>query len=112
MQELLGLPEAPSFARPRRPVLRQVRSNIRRAEAADIGQIERLVADAYGPYVARIGARPLPMDDDYAARIARGEAWVTGNIDGLLVLIPATGYLLIDNAAVRQTSRAGGSDAS
>lgn len=81
--------------------MRQVRSEIRRAEAANICPIERLVADAYAPYVARIGTRPLPMDDDYAARVARGEAWVTGDIDGLLVLVPATGYLLIDNVAVR-----------
>jgi GNAT superfamily N-acetyltransferase len=46
--------------------------------------------------------RPLPLDDDYDARVARGEAWVVGEpIEGILVLQERDGYLLVDNVAVR-----------
>jgi ribosomal protein S18 acetylase RimI-like enzyme len=46
--------------------------------------------------------RPLPMDDDYEARVASGQVWVVGAppVDALIVLVPKDGYLLVDNVAV------------
>jgi GNAT superfamily N-acetyltransferase len=41
------------------------------------------------------------MGDDYAARIAAGQAFVTGDpVKGLIVLIDAADHLLLDNIAV------------
>jgi GNAT superfamily N-acetyltransferase len=73
----------------------------RLARAGDLPQIESLVEAAYAKYVPRIGMRPIPMDDDYEARVARGEAWVLGDVDALIVLVPGEEWLLVDNVAVR-----------
>ena len=76
---------------------------IRRAVAADVPAIERIVHDAYVKYVARIGKPPGPMLDDYAARVAAGEVSVCaedGDLAGILVLEPAADHLLLDNIAV------------
>ena len=75
---------------------------IRKAGPDDVAAIETLVAAAYEKYVSRIGMRPLPMDDDYAMRVARGETYVTGEdaIEGVLVLLAHDGYLMIENVAV------------
>ena len=45
----------------------------------------------------------MPMDDDYEARVAAGEAWVlegAGALRGVLVLVEHAGHLLLDNVAV------------
>lgn len=62
----------------------------------------RIVADAYGRYVAMNGLVPGPMRDDYAARQREGVLWVLddGAVRGLLVLIPGADHLLLDNVAV------------
>jgi ribosomal protein S18 acetylase RimI-like enzyme len=74
----------------------------RLARPEDVPAVHALVEEAYAKYVPRIGMRPLPMDDDYDARVARGEAWVVGDpIDAVLVLVRGDGYLLVDNVAVR-----------
>ena len=76
---------------------------IRPARPDDLPAIVALVEDAYEPYVARLGRKPGPMLDDYAARIASGEAWVVidgGAIVGLVVVIEAAGRVLRDNVAV------------
>jgi ribosomal protein S18 acetylase RimI-like enzyme len=75
---------------------------IRKATPADIEAIELLVDAAYRHYVSRIGLRPLPMDDDYPARVGRGEAYVAGEerVKGVVVLVAHDDYLLIDNVAV------------
>ena len=49
---------------------------IRQATLGDRPAIEALVEVAYAVYVPRMGKRPGPMDDDYARRIADGQAWV------------------------------------
>lgn len=62
-----------------------------------------LVERAYAPWVPVIGRRPAPMDDDYAARCAAGEALLLDHEDrlaGLLVLVPAQDHLWIDNIAI------------
>ena len=78
---------------------------LRRAEPADVPGIKALVAAAYGHYVGRIGRMPGPMADDYAARVAAGEASLAldlaGAIVGLLVLQMRDGAApLLDNVAV------------
>jgi GNAT superfamily N-acetyltransferase len=80
-------------------------SRIRLATPADRPAIEAIVEAAYAIYVPRIGRRPMPMDDDYAARIAAGEAHVLeqdGAVLGVLVLEHEDDALLIDNVVVRQ----------
>ncbi len=77
---------------------------IRKARApADTAAIARIVASAYEKYIARIGRKPGPMLDDYAARVAAGEAFVHEDgrgLAGLVVLIEKPCYLLLDNIAV------------
>lgn len=77
--------------------------HIRPATVDDISAIERIVEDAYSPYIQRIGATPGPMLDDYPARVAQGLVHVllaSGDIQALLVLIPEPDCLLLDNIAV------------
>lgn len=77
--------------------------HIRPATIDDISAIERIVRDAYSPYIQRIGATPGPMLDDYPARIAQGLVHVllaSGDVQALLVLIPEPDCLLLDNIAV------------
>ena len=78
---------------------------IRRAQAADRAAVERIVGEAYGIYVERIGKRPGPMLDDYAALIADGVVSVLEGSDGtiaaIIVLLPKPDHLLLDNIAVR-----------
>jgi ribosomal protein S18 acetylase RimI-like enzyme len=76
---------------------------IRPALPADVPAIERVVHDAYAHYVARMGVRPGPMNDDYRARVAAGAVSVLeadGAIAGVLVLLDAPDHLLLDNVAV------------
>jgi len=81
------------------------RANIsapRLARAPDASALHALVDAAYAAYPARMGRKPAPMLDNYAARIAAEQAWVieqAGEIVGLLVLEQREG-LLIDNVAV------------
>lgn len=85
---------------------------IRPAHRKDAEAVRRLVNDAYGHYVARLGKPPGPMLDDYARRIADGQAWVldeTGAITGLLVLEDVQGgALLLDNVAVSPSAQGKG----
>jgi N-acetylglutamate synthase-like GNAT family acetyltransferase len=81
---------------------------LRQADLNDLNAIRSLVEDAFAPFAARIGVRPLPMDDDYAARIARHEVWVLGEMDGVIVLVPRADYLLVDNVAVRPALQGNG----
>jgi GNAT superfamily N-acetyltransferase len=76
---------------------------IRAATADDVSAITQIVDQAYRYYIARIGKSPGPMRDDYAARISEGVVWVLEEgaaITGIIVLIPAANYLLLDNIAV------------
>jgi ribosomal protein S18 acetylase RimI-like enzyme len=76
---------------------------IRPALPADRARLEEIVAAAYSPYLQRMNRPPAPMVDDYARRIAAGQAQVledAGEIVGLLVLEPGSGHLLLDNIAV------------
>lgn len=76
---------------------------IRQAEPGDRTVIERIVRDAYLRYIPRIGRPPAPVNDDYQARISEGVVSVLtiqDEVAGLVVLLPKTDYLLLDNVAV------------
>ena len=76
---------------------------IRAATAADVSAVAEIVDQAYRNYIARMGKPPGPMLDDYAARVLEGVVWVLEEgsvIAGIIVLLPATDYLLLDNIAV------------
>lgn len=84
---------------------------IRRAQPAEAPALRALVRAAYAHYVPRIGLEPLPMVDDYAARIAAQQAWVLereGRMDGVLVLEDTEAGLLLDNIAVTESARGEG----
>ena len=76
---------------------------LRLAVPADVSEVAALVDRAYTGYIVRIGRKPGPMLDDYAALIAGGLVHVLcrdGRICGVLVLIEKDDHLLLDNAAV------------
>jgi len=76
---------------------------IRAATATDVSAITQIVDQAYRHYIARIGKPPGPMLDDYAARVLEGAVWVLEEgaaVAGIIVLLPAPDYLLLDNVAV------------
>jgi len=68
----------------------------------DVSELADIVERAYSRYVKRIGRRPAPMDDDYAERIRRGQAFVAEDIlvTGLIILIGESDHVLIENVAV------------
>lgn len=76
---------------------------LRPARAQDLDEIQRVVKDAYGPYVLALdGLVPGPMRADYADLIARGRITVTRTqpLDGLLVLDLGVGDAVVENIAV------------
>jgi GNAT superfamily N-acetyltransferase len=76
---------------------------IRAATAADVPAVAEVVDQAYRHYIARMGKPPGPMLDDYAARVLEGVVWLLEEgaaITGIIVLLPMTNYLLLDNIAV------------
>ncbi len=85
---------------------------IRPARPQESEAVARLVDDAYGHYVQRIGKKPGPMLDDYAAQVAAGRVWVLpepdGRLSGILVLQPVEGGLLLDNVAVAPAAQGRG----
>ena len=84
---------------------------VRRARLDDLSSVQKVVDEAYSPYIARIGRQPGPMLDDYAGRIAAGEVEVVdgpGGLDAILVLVPKEGHLLLDNVAVANAARGKG----
>jgi len=76
---------------------------LRRATAEDASSIAACVNEAYAPWVARIGRRPWPMLQDYAAVVQQEQVTVAeadGQIVGVLVLSSTSSGLLIENVAV------------
>ena len=86
-------------------------AEIRLASQHDQPGVEALVDAAYSHYVPRIGQKPGPMLDDYAALIRDGVVHVAegdGVIRGLVVLIPEPDVMLLDNIAVDPAVRGTG----
>ncbi len=84
---------------------------IRPAAAADVPAVAEIVERAYAPWVPVVGRRPGPMEDDYAARCAAGQAFVleeAGALRGVLVLVEEADHLLLDNVAVEPAARGRG----
>ena len=76
---------------------------IRQARPEEAPHLAAIVEAAYGPWVPIVDRRPFPMQDDYAARIAAGEAWVLAEGDAVhavLVIEAHPGHLMLDNIAV------------
>ncbi|MDB5624368.1 MAG: family N-acetyltransferase [Tardiphaga sp.] len=76
---------------------------IRLATRADVAAVTNLVNDAYAIYIARNGKVPGPMRDDYHALIRDRRVNVLEDdsaILGVLVMIPETDAMLLDNIAV------------
>jgi ribosomal protein S18 acetylase RimI-like enzyme len=85
--------------------------SIRPASLADIELVEAIVDEAYAPYIARMGRKPGPMLDDYAALLAENRVHVAVRDEavlGLLVLLPKEDHLLLDNIAVSAAARGSG----
>lgn len=84
---------------------------IRPARADEADAVRALVRDAYSHYVERLGREPGPMRDDYAQRIASGQAWVLEHereIMGLVVLEEQPEGMLLDNIAVAPAAQGQG----
>jgi GNAT superfamily N-acetyltransferase len=86
-------------------------ATIRPARADEADAVRALVQRAYAGWVAVVGRRPAPMDDDYAHHIAAGEVFVL--VDGpvstaLAVLIDTPDHLLLENVAVEPDRHGGG----
>ena len=76
---------------------------IRPARTSEDAVVRDVVHAAYRHYIGRIGKLPGPMLDDYAQRIADGQAWVLedgARIVGVLVLEESPEGFLLDNIAV------------
>ena len=75
---------------------------IRAATADDVSAITQIVGQAYRHYIARMGKPPGSMLDDYSARVSQGVVWVIEEgtaIAAIIVLLPTTDHLLLDNIA-------------
>ena len=77
---------------------------VRRATPADAPRMAHVAEAAYSPYLERMdGARPGPLDADYAAAVTDTEAWVVergGEVVAFLLLVAEDDALLLDNVAV------------
>ena len=76
---------------------------IRPATPTDLDVVQKIAREAYTHYIARIGREPGPILDDYSVLISERRVWVIehdGIVQGLLVLIPQTDAMLLDNVAV------------
>ncbi len=85
---------------------------IRPARPEEAATLRALVRAAYARWVPLVGREPAPMADDYAARIAAGEAWILpapdGSPLGALVMEDAADALLIDNIALAPAAQGQG----
>jgi N-acetylglutamate synthase-like GNAT family acetyltransferase len=86
-------------------------ARIRPAGRSDVAGIERLMADAFGRYIERIGRPPAPMSADYAAALDTSRVWVV-EADGAVVAALVTenrgDHLLLDAVAVASAAQGRG----
>ncbi|OCX61171.1 GNAT family N-acetyltransferase [Thioclava sp. SK-1] len=75
---------------------------IRPAHLADLPCILQIIDAAYAPYIVRMGQKPGPMLDDYAALIRSNTIEVLDDDGacGILVLLPQKDAMLLDNVAI------------
>lgn len=75
----------------------------RKALSTDLAAVAALTTAAYAPYTALFGAPPIPVTEDYAPRIERGEVWLLENgseLAGLIVLERHADHVMIFSVAV------------
>lgn len=80
---------------------------IRPALPADLPAMRRIIEAAYAPYVAAMGRRPAPMDEDHAGQIAAGQVWIAPP-EGIIVLVETPDGLLVANVAVHPEAQGRG----
>ena len=76
---------------------------IRKAVVGDLQAVVSLTTAAYAPYNAILDAPPIPVTEDYAPRIARGEVWLLesgGELAGVLTLERHADHAMIFSVAV------------
>ncbi|MDG4881400.1 GNAT family N-acetyltransferase [Mesorhizobium sp. WSM4884] len=76
---------------------------MRLARSEDLSAIVVLTTEAYSPYTALLGAPPIPVTEDYAPRIERGEVWLLedgSELAGLIVLERHPDHAMIFSVAV------------
>ena len=76
---------------------------MRLASRDDLQTIMTLTAAAYLPYTELFGAPPVPVTEDYAPRIERGEVWLRETGDetaGLVVVEQHPDHLMLFSIAV------------
>lgn len=76
---------------------------IRQALPTDEAAVRQVVDAAYLPYVASIGVRPGPLDDDYGDLIRQQQVWLVeqdGQVAAILVLCAEADAMLLANVAV------------
>jgi predicted enzyme related to lactoylglutathione lyase/ribosomal protein S18 acetylase RimI-like enzyme len=81
----------------------RTRVRLRPATTAEIPDLERITAEAYGHYVALIGRPPAPMLADLAGPVRDQDVWVALEGDevlGLIVMATGPEELHVDNIAV------------
>jgi ribosomal protein S18 acetylase RimI-like enzyme len=75
----------------------------RQALAGDLDAVVSLTQAAYGHYTALFGAPPMPVTEDYAPRIERGEVWLLesgSELAGLIVIERHPDHAMIFSVAV------------
>ncbi|MGO4621263.1 GNAT family N-acetyltransferase [Ensifer sp. 2YAB10] len=76
---------------------------MRPARLEDLAAVQSVTAAAYEPYKALLGGPPLPVTEDYAPRILRGEVWLREREDivsALAVVERYADHLMIFSLAV------------
>ncbi|OCP37628.1 acetyltransferase [Ensifer sp. LC163] len=76
---------------------------MRPATMNDLPAVQDVTVAAYAPYTVLLGGPPLPVAEDYEARIAREEVWIRDDgdaISALAVFERHTDHLLIFSIAV------------
>ncbi|OWW01657.1 acetyltransferase [Rhizobium sp. R72] len=76
---------------------------LRAASPDDLQAVEALTTKAYAPYTRLLGRPPIPVTEDYAPRIGRGEVWlreVHGELAGLAVVERHPDHVMLVSIAV------------
>jgi len=84
---------------------------MRLATAEELHDIVALTTAAYQPYTDLFGHPPIPVTEDYAPRIKRGEVWLrdlSGRIAGLAVVEKHADHLMLFSIAVAPGVQRGG----
>jgi len=84
---------------------------LRAASLDDLQAVEALTAEAYAPYTRLLGRPPIPVTEDYAPRIERGEVWlreVLGGLVGLAVIERHPDHVMLFSVAVSPKFQGGG----